>query len=90
MAPPLTLTLSCGTPSSFMKRSGTLAKPSFTSNKSICPASSPARARALRAAGAGPLSMMLGSLPTSTAAAPSTMPELLPAVCTWWMRCSCG
>ena len=73
----------------------------------------PALASALRAAGIGPVSMIVGSapdsaaatmrarglrprrfavasLPISTAAAPSTMPEELPAVCTWWMRSTCG
>ena len=32
----------------------------------------------------------LASLPISTAAAPSTMPDELPAVCTWRMRSTCG
>ena len=73
----------------------------------------PALASALRAAGIGPVSMMVGSapdsaaatmrarglkpcvlpaasLPISTAAAPSTMPDELPAWCTWWMRSTCG
>ncbi len=75
--------------------------------------SRPARARALRAAGAGPVSMMVGSLPTtaaltilargvsprsaaarslpiSIAAAPSTIWEELPAVCTCRMRSTVG
>ncbi|MNF57524.1 hypothetical protein D3C84_390560 [compost metagenome] len=70
---------------------------------------SPALANALRVAGAGPVSMMVGSVlvtavatirargcnpsarpqasePISISAAPSTIPELLPGVCTWWMR----
>ena len=73
----------------------------------------PARFSALRAEPAGPVSMMVGSLPieanarmrarglrpaffaafllpTSTAAAPSTMPLELPAVCTWWMTSTSG
>ena len=78
---------------------------------------SPALARALRVAGAGPVSMMVGSepetaaetirargvrpyrspvslLPMATRAAPSTMPEELPAWWTWsifstqWYFCS--
>ena len=113
MAPPFTLTLSCGTPSSRMKRMGTAAKASFTSNRSIWSMVMPARASAFLAAGTGPVSMMVGSaplsavatmrargvrpwalaaasLPISTAAAPSTMPDELPAWCTWWMRSTCG
>src|SRR5450830_1836577 len=99
--------------SSFMKRMGTAAKASLTSNRSIWSMFSPARARALRVAGMGPVSMMVGSAPLravatmrargvrpcwraassepiSTAAAPSTMPEALPAWCTWLMRSTWG
>ncbi|HMS48370.1 MAG TPA: hypothetical protein PKD89_12365 [Candidatus Microthrix sp.] len=36
----------------------------------------------MRARGVSPLARPASSLPTSTSAAPSTMPELLPAVCT--------
>ena len=73
----------------------------------------PARFSALRLAPAGPVSMIVGSLPidanarirarglmpafraarllpSSTAAAPSTMPLELPAVCTWWIASTCG
>ena len=41
-APPLTLTFSLSQPPSLMQVSGTAAKASFTSIKSICAASSPA------------------------------------------------
>src|SRR6478752_4787655 len=68
MAPPLTLTLSCGTPISFMNFIGTAAKASFTSNRSIWSIVMPAFASALRAAGMGPVSMMVGSAPESAAA----------------------
>ena len=80
-----------------------LAKASLTSYRSISLACMLAFARALRDAGAGPVNMMVGSVPTlaqetmrargvsplrspkafvptSTAAAPSTMPDALPAV----------
>ena len=85
-----------------MKRIGTAAKASLTSNRSMSSIVRPALASALRAAGIGPVSMIVGSapdsavatmrargveperrplasLPISTAAAPSTMPDELPA-----------
>ena len=63
MAPPLTLTLSWGTPSLFIHIKGTTANASLTSNRSMSPISMPAFARALRVAGTGPVSMMIGSSP---------------------------
>ena len=113
MAPPLTLSFSCGTFKSFMNFMGTAAKASLTSNRSIWSIVRPALASAFCVAGMGPVSMMVGSapdsavatmrarglspcalaaasLPISTAAAPSTMPEELPAWCTWSMRSTCG
>ena len=106
MEPPLTLTLSSLTPMSFINFITTEANASLTSNRSMSFMSSPALASALRVAGAGPVSMMVGSvlvtavatmrargfkpsslplaaLPISIRAEPSTMPELLPGVCTW-------
>ncbi|MCY1366483.1 hypothetical protein D9M69_533800 [compost metagenome] len=94
---------------SFMNFMTTEAKASLTSNRSMSATLRPALARALRVAGAGPVSMMVGSVlvtavatmrarglrpsslplaaePMSMAAAPSTMPELLPGVCTCSMR----
>ncbi len=117
IAPPLTLTFSCGTPVSFMNFMTTAANASLTSNRSMSSKSSPALASALRADGAGPVSMIVGSdpttptdtmrargvrpssvptcsLPISTRAAPSTMPDELPGVWTWlifstqWYFCS--
>ena len=43
-----------------------------------------------RRAASSPSSRPLASLPISTAAAPSTMPDELPAVCTCSMRSTCG
>ena len=106
IAPPLTLVTSWVMPMSFMKRIATAAKASFISKRSMSPTSRPALASALRVAGAGPVSMIVGSapetavatirargvrpsaVPTSSVpivmiAAPSTMPEELPAWCTW-------
>ena len=48
-----------------------------------------AQRRCARAA-SGPAPCAVFSVPISTAAAPSTMPEELPAWCTWWMRSTCG
>ena len=102
IAPPLTLTFSAGTFSSVIKRITTAAKASFTSNKSISSMLKPAFSNALRAAGAGPVNIMVGSVPTNavastlargfkpcsltafseannTTAAPSTIPDELPA-----------
>ena len=113
MAPPFTFTFSCGTSNAFMNFIGTAAKASLTSNRSMSSIFNPALASALRVAGMGPVSMMVGSaplsavatmrarglkpcvliaasLPTSTAAAPSTMPDELPAWCTCTMRSTCG
>ena len=88
-----------------MKRSTTAANASLISHRSMSSVDMRASFSALRLAAAGPVSMMVGSLPieanerirargcrpslrpalrlpTSTAAAPSTMPLELPAVCT--------
>ena len=112
MEPPLTLTLLSGTPMSFMNFITTEANASLTSNRSMSSTDRPALASALRVAGAGPVSMMVGSVlvtavattrargfrpsslplasePISISAAPSTMPELLPGVCTCSMRSTC-
>ena len=67
MAPPLTLTLSMLTPRSEAKRSTTAANASFISIRSRSPTLSPALASALREAGAGPVSMMVGSDPLTAA-----------------------
>ncbi len=89
-----------------MNRIATAANASLISNRSMSSTSRPALASALRAAGAGPVSMIVGSepetavatirargvrpsswptspLPIATSAAPSTMPEELPAWWTW-------
>ncbi len=100
-----------------MNLSTTAANASLTSNRSIWSAVMPALARAFCADGTGPVSMIVGSVPTtpvattrargvrprsvpacslpiSMSAAPSTMPEELPGVCTWlifstqWYFCS--
>ena len=63
MAPPLTLVISWVMPMSFMKRMATAAKASFISHRSMSSTSRPALASALRAAGAGPVSMIVGSAP---------------------------
>ena len=109
MAPPLTLVTSWPMPMSRMKRMATAAKASLISHRSMSATSRPARASALRAAGAGPVSMMVGSapetavemirargvspsevptssVPIATTAAPSTIPEELPAWWTWSIR----
>ena len=44
----------------------------------------------MRARGVRPWVLPAASDPISTAAAPSTMPDELPAWCTWWMRSTCG
>ncbi len=44
----------------------------------------------MRARGFSPSRWPTSALPISTAAAPSTMPEELPAWCTCSMRSSCG
>ena len=90
-------------PISLIKRKATAAKASLISHKSISCAVKPAFSNALRAAGAGPVNIMVGSapdnavatmrargfkpnflptssLPISIKAAPSTIPEELPAV----------
>ena len=89
-----------------MNRMATAANASLTSKRSMSSTVRPALASALRLAGAGPVSMIVGSAPESavatiagargepggrrpprcrsaTSAAPSTMPELLPAWWTW-------
>src|SRR6266496_6228467 len=105
IAPPLTFTFSCGTSRSRRNFSTTAANAALTSHRSIWSTVSPALASALRAAGPGPVSMIVGSwattpvatmrvrgvslmswpacsLPTIVSAAPSTMPDELPGVCT--------
>ena len=109
IAPPLTLVISWSMPMSRMKRMATAAKASLISHRSMSPTSRPALASALRDAGAGPVSMIVGSapdtavetmrargvspsavptssVPIATSAAPSTMPEELPAWWTWSIR----
>ncbi len=51
-----------------MKCMTAAANASFISNKSMSLASRPARAKAFRAAGAGPVSMMVGSAPLTPTA----------------------
>src|SRR3954447_4376857 len=63
MAPPLTLTCSWSKPVSAMNRRTTAAKASFISHRSMSSTVRPALASALRAAGAGPVSMIVGSAP---------------------------
>ena len=43
-----------------------------------------------RARGFRPSASPISLEPNSTPAAPSTMPELLPAWCTWFIRSTCG
>ena len=43
-----------------------------------------------RARGLRPRASPMSLVPKSTPAAPSTMPEELPAWCTWVMRSTCG
>src|SRR5213592_3800241 len=103
IAPPCTLVLARSSPSSRSTARYCGANASFTSTRSICSSFIPAFWSALRAAGAGPIPMCLGSTPTTAhatsrprglrpcalansslaitvAAAPSTIPEALPAV----------
>ena len=68
MAPPLTLVTSWVMPMSFMKRMATAAKASLISNRSMSSTPRPALASALRAAGAGPVSMIVGSAPETAVA----------------------
>ena len=105
MAPPLTLILSCGMSSRCMNNMTTEANASLSSNRSMSSVVMPQRLKTFSADGAGPVSMMVGSvpidenplifargarprtspaslLPTSIAAAPSTIPLELPPVCT--------
>ena len=63
IAPPLTLTLSRSTSMSLTKRRTTAANASFISIRSMSSIVSPALASALREAGAGPVSMIVGSAP---------------------------
>src|SRR5215510_2992826 len=63
IAPPLTLVISWLMPRSRMNRIATAANASFISQRSMSPTSRPALASALRAAGAGPVSMIVGSDP---------------------------
>ena len=103
MAPPLTLTFAGSMPSSLLTAQACAAKASFNSNKSTSAAFHPARCKALREAGTGPIPIVAGSSPlvpnaamrargfspsaaaflaviTTTAAAPSLIPDALPAV----------
>ena len=96
-----------------MKRIGTAANASLTSNRSMSAIVSPTLASAFLVAGIGPVSMIVGSapesavatmrprgtrpsalpiasLPISTAAAPSTIPDELPAVWTCSIRSTSG
>src|SRR6267142_1858930 len=105
MAPPLTFTFSSGMPSSWATTSGTGAKASLISKRSMPLTLRSACASALRVDGMGPVSISTGSDPATaietirarglsprlrarpleaitTAAAPSTIPELLPACST--------
>ncbi len=66
MAPPSTLTMSSGRPSCFITASGTAAKASLISIRSMSLSLQPARSKALRTAGTGPRPNM----PGSTAATP--------------------
>ncbi len=68
MAPPLTLTLSRLNPMSLAKRSTTAANASFISTRSMSSTVNPAFASAFRDAGAGPVSMIVGSAPDTAAA----------------------
>mmetsp|Transcript_6548 Transcript_6548/g.18381 ORF Transcript_6548/g.18381 Transcript_6548/m.18381 type:complete len:218 (+) Transcript_6548:296-949(+) len=66
IAPPFTLNLSMLPPANVLATaSGTGAKASFTSTKSMSFISNPARFRAAAVAGTGPSSMMTGSAPTT-------------------------
>src|SRR5437867_1631344 len=103
IAPPCTLVLARSSPSSRSTARYCGANASFTSTRSICSSFIPAFWSALRAAGAGPIPMYLGSTPataqatsrpsgfrprafakaslaTTVAAAPSAIPDALPAV----------
>mmetsp|Transcript_170384 Transcript_170384/g.414170 ORF Transcript_170384/g.414170 Transcript_170384/m.414170 type:complete len:221 (-) Transcript_170384:110-772(-) len=64
-APPFTLSLLRSAPSSFSHASGTTAKASFTSYRSMSAMAKPARASAACVAGIGPDSMSTGSVPAS-------------------------
>ncbi len=64
MEPPTTLSFSSGTPRSRCRRRATDAKASLISTRSMSSIVSPALASALRAAGPGPISMMMGSVAT--------------------------
>ena len=68
MAPPLTLTFSMSRPMSRTKRSTTAANASLISTRSRSSTSMPALASALRDAGAGPVSMIVGSAPETAVA----------------------
>ena len=65
MAPPWTLVFSRSRPSSFSTARYCGANASFTSTRSICSSFIPAFCSALRAAGAGPIPMYLGSTPAT-------------------------
>ena len=68
MAPPLTLTRSGSRPSSRIVLSGTAAKASLISQRSMSATLMPARSRQRCAAGPGAVSMMIGSLPIAAVA----------------------
>ena len=63
MPPPLTLTRSCGAPVSFIQASGTEAKASLHSKRSMSSTPRPARSSACLVAGMGPVSIHTGSSP---------------------------
>src|SRR5438093_455945 len=65
IAPPSTLVLARSSPSSFSTARYWGANASFTSIRSICSSFIPACCSALRAAGAGPMPMYLGSTPAT-------------------------
>ena len=103
MAPPLTFTVAGSSSSSFMHGMACAANASLSSEMSMSLVDQPARPRAFRVAGTGPIPMRCGSTPdtapdtiramgsspssrprsaetTRRAAAPSLMPDELPAV----------
>src|SRR6266568_1394393 len=67
MAPPFGLSALPSAPMSASQARGTGAKASLTSNAPISSTDRPERCRALRVAGMGAVSMMIGSVPASTA-----------------------
>jgi len=68
IAPPFTLTFSNGMFNAEMNRNTTAENASLTSNKSMSSQLNPAIYSAFSAAGAGPVSMIVGSVPTTAVA----------------------